>query len=460
MVTEKMKQILVGIIAVILIIAIALLASNTHWGKSVIGIGENESGIINTTLNISEINLNIQTSLERIQIHANAPEPRSSLPYYRAYYAPGDVQEKKFGDTDKERFNLTTVEKAPDLARRAMEPYGGIPSDAYVSLSVINKAIIGDLKNPTEIKYFNNQIYFSRTINGIPITGMDDGIIVWLGDNGELLRYHKFWRTLEKVGDVPVVSVDKSIQKLEKREMVNPPQSPSDATVTSINLRYYAKSWNAKEIYLEPVYEFYSTLSNGHDYQFFVYARQFAGFTQTPTVITKSVAGKTVQEKDPLTVTFTDISETSPTKWLWDFGDGTTSSDQNPVHTYKTPGTYNVSLTVWNDMGPDTIVQQCVVAGETAKTTVTTIPGTTSTVPTINQTTIPATTIITTTQTVSTPTPTPTTTTSSLPATSVPAITTNETATTSPIPITAVTISPTVSPGITGNTMSGNTTVG
>jgi hypothetical protein len=325
--------------------------------------------MINTTLNATDFNLNIQTSLEHIKINAKAPEPHSSFPYYRAYYAKGDVVDKTIGNLSfndlefQERYNLTTVEKAPDLARRAMEPYGGIPPDAYVSLSVIRKSIVGDLKNPTKIEFHYNQVYFSRKINGIPITGMDDGIIVWLGNNGELLRYKKFWRTLEKIGDVPIVSVDKSIQKLENREMVNPPQSPSDATVTSINLRYYAKSWNDKEIYLEPVYEFYSTLTNGHDYQFYVYARQFAGFNQTPSVTTKTVGGKTVEEKAPLTATFTDTSDAHPTKWLWDFGDGTNSTERNPMHKYKTAGTYNVTLTVWNDMGSDTIEQQYAVTG-------------------------------------------------------------------------------------------------
>lgn len=268
MVTDKTKQIEIGIVIVITVLVVISLILHMSWGRLGGATTDGESRMINTTLNATDLNLNIQTSVEKIQIHAKTPEPRSSFPYYRAYYAPGDVEEKKFGDTDKERFNLTTIEQAPDLARKAMEPYGGIPSDAYVSLSTINGGMIGaNSAKPTKLQ-FNNQVYFSRTINGIPITGMDDGIIVWLGDNGELLRYKKFWRTLEKVGDVPVVSVDKSIQKLENREMVNPPQSPSDATVTSINLRYYAKSWNDKEIYLEPVYEFYSTLANGHDYQF------------------------------------------------------------------------------------------------------------------------------------------------------------------------------------------------
>ncbi|MCB9016582.1 MAG: carboxypeptidase regulatory-like domain-containing protein [Lentimicrobiaceae bacterium] len=42
------------------------------------------------------------------------------------------------------------------------------------------------------------------------------------------------------------------------------------------------------------------------------------------------------------------------TSWLWNFGDGTTSTLQNPSHTYNTAGTYNVSLTVNGASGSDT----------------------------------------------------------------------------------------------------------
>ncbi len=47
----------------------------------------------------------------------------------------------------------------------------------------------------------------------------------------------------------------------------------------------------------------------------------------------------------PLAVMFVDESS-SATAWLWDFGDGTTSTLQNPVHMYANPGTYTVSETV------------------------------------------------------------------------------------------------------------------
>lgn len=56
----------------------------------------------------------------------------------------------------------------------------------------------------------------------------------------------------------------------------------------------------------------------------------------------------------PLAVTFTDLSSNYPTSWIWDFGDGTTSTAQNPTHTYLEPGTYEVSLTVTNEAASNT----------------------------------------------------------------------------------------------------------
>jgi hypothetical protein len=53
----------------------------------------------------------------------------------------------------------------------------------------------------------------------------------------------------------------------------------------------------------------------------------------------------------PLTVRFTDTSAGRPTGWNWNFGDGTTSTDQNPVHTYTGEGRYFVTLRVTNHFG-------------------------------------------------------------------------------------------------------------
>ena len=53
----------------------------------------------------------------------------------------------------------------------------------------------------------------------------------------------------------------------------------------------------------------------------------------------------------PLVVRFTDASTGNATAWAWDFGDGGTSPDQNPVHAYLTAGTYTVTQTVTNADG-------------------------------------------------------------------------------------------------------------
>ncbi len=56
----------------------------------------------------------------------------------------------------------------------------------------------------------------------------------------------------------------------------------------------------------------------------------------------------------PLTVNFTDQSTNNPTTWQWDFGDGGTSTQPNPAHTYNTDDSYTVTLTVSNEYGNDT----------------------------------------------------------------------------------------------------------
>jgi len=53
----------------------------------------------------------------------------------------------------------------------------------------------------------------------------------------------------------------------------------------------------------------------------------------------------------PLAVRFTDRSMGSPTAWRWDFGDGNTSTEKNPVHTYAAAGRFRVTLTASNAGG-------------------------------------------------------------------------------------------------------------
>jgi len=67
-----------------------------------------------------------------------------------------------------------------------------------------------------------------------------------------------------------------------------------------------------------------------------------AAFTASPR---NGVVGVSVQ--------FTDASTTGceVVEWLWDFGDGDTSTEQNPVHRYETAGVFTVTLTVGDACG-------------------------------------------------------------------------------------------------------------
>jgi PKD repeat protein/uncharacterized protein YfaP (DUF2135 family) len=68
------------------------------------------------------------------------------------------------------------------------------------------------------------------------------------------------------------------------------------------------------------------------------------------------------------------IKSRNITSWLWNFGDGSTSTQQNPSHTYTAAGTYNVSLTVGGTTGTDTETKNgyiTVMGGSTGNSTLT-----------------------------------------------------------------------------------------
>ncbi len=73
--------------------------------------------------------------------------------------------------------------------------------------------------------------------------------------------------------------------------------------------------------------------------------------SQTPVA---AFSASPTSGNSPLNVTFKDSSTGSPTAWSWNFGDGTSSTSQNPVHTYSAAGNYTVALTASNAAGSNT----------------------------------------------------------------------------------------------------------
>ncbi len=60
-------------------------------------------------------------------------------------------------------------------------------------------------------------------------------------------------------------------------------------------------------------------------------------------------------------VAFADSSSGGPFSWTWNFGDGTTSTQQSPAHTFSAPGTYTVGLSAGNASGTGTVTKSVTV---------------------------------------------------------------------------------------------------
>lgn len=67
---------------------------------------------------------------------------------------------------------------------------------------------------------------------------------------------------------------------------------------------------------------------------------------ESNTALQADFSGTPTYGAAPLSVQFTDISTGSPRSWEWNFGDGYTSNEENPLHVYESPGTYAVTLTI------------------------------------------------------------------------------------------------------------------
>ncbi len=85
---------------------------------------------------------------------------------------------------------------------------------------------------------------------------------------------------------------------------------------------------------------------------------------QIPAPVAGFTASSTAGDA-PLTVNFVDTSTGAIDTWLWDFGNGTTTLEQNPSHTFSDLGSFDVTLTVAGSGGADTSTLTIVVTAPT-----------------------------------------------------------------------------------------------
>lgn len=99
------------------------------------------------------------------------------------------------------------------------------------------------------------------------------------------------------------------------------------------------------------------------DYRFIACLAVFCIFSATHVCaqLKADFSADTTIGCSPLFVNFKDISTGNPASWLWDFGNGNTSTLQNPQAVYTHSGTYTVKLTVSNGLTSDEVTKEAFI---------------------------------------------------------------------------------------------------
>ncbi|HSY17050.1 MAG TPA: PKD domain-containing protein [Candidatus Acidoferrales bacterium] len=90
-----------------------------------------------------------------------------------------------------------------------------------------------------------------------------------------------------------------------------------------------------------------------------------------PPTLTANFSANPTSGQAPLAVQFTDSSTGGPVSWNWNFGDGSTSTTQNPAHTFNSAGNFTVTLTVANGTGQTSSKNSVITATNATATPVT-----------------------------------------------------------------------------------------
>jgi PKD repeat protein len=116
----------------------------------------------------------------------------------------------------------------------------------------------------------------------------------------------------------------------------------NDVLIKAISSAPIAEA-ESKNIYIG----YNSTYGGGYVDEIKIYDDSESPTTTTAAPISVNFSGTPLSGSVPLSVQFTDLTTGFiPYSWLWNFGDGTTSTSQNPIHIYTSVGLKTVSLTV------------------------------------------------------------------------------------------------------------------
>jgi len=162
---------------------------------------------------------------------------------------------------------------------------------------------------------------YTNNINDFNVADLDsDGDFDFIASDGDDAML--FWCENNGNGDFTKHTISENVQYY----LFYPADLDSDGDADIIAGAYYSIDWYENIMpYVEPIAEFTADTLNG---------------------------------LAPLRVKFTDKSSGTIATRLWDFGDGNTSAEINPVHIYNTPGTFTVTLSLTGPLGSDVKMEE------------------------------------------------------------------------------------------------------
>ncbi len=245
----------------------------------------------------------------------------------------------------------------------------GLPGDDLITpfyltpeptLEEPNRGTRVDLRGTVELEGIVGDVYIGYTV---------PGGVAWLSYSNTLVLDRSYVQTgfgwSEFTGDFHFRVVTSAIlgapEALYSYIAAEPTVTFTDLSTNSPTSWYWDFGDATSDIIENPVHTF---MSNGDFNVCLTATNGVASDTYCEIInINSYVAPVTnfLNSGDPL-VTFTDLTLNDPTSWFWDFDDATTSTLQNPVHTFLVDGTYNVCLTSTNPAGSSTFCKDVVIA--------------------------------------------------------------------------------------------------
>lgn len=264
----------------------------------------------------------------------------------KSYSVPGIYTVKlicsnSFGTDSLVRTNYITVSPSSGLTAAQCTPANGISSVAgfgvtAFSFHTLNNHSLDSRQGFEDFSCLQATLIQGKTYTitfGNPTAPAEQNLRAWIDYNGDGI-----FTSLEQVVNV-------NNQKSVTQDITIP-----SSVLLNTSLRVRVAAVYSLTAPSGSLYTPCATLNNGQmeDYSIKVLINTQPPLADFDADVTKSCNGS---------VLYSDKSQNIPTTWNWNFGDGQTSTQKNPSHTYSTSGTYSVKLKVTNLYGSDSITK-------------------------------------------------------------------------------------------------------